>query len=514
MKRLGGACLILTCLTGGVGWIFYEPYEPTRLYEPIPAYASFISVHEEASDRWQDWAQNPLAQSLLASAGLRPQDLEAARQDDRLQFLFSTLAGQRTVLAYLPSMGESGLPGWAFSSWLGGRSGWLRWMLRLYPQESLISVGSSRGVDLWMVDDGGDQAERLYFSISRGMMVGCYAGDPGALRTLLNLMDFGNPHWEELSVKLQPDRVCASGYIPDRGWVDAPNPHWGGGVQFALEEVDADTLKGRVCTDIDLSDLPIVSNEAVRRALDTFALPDAIIWGVTGLGSLQPWLKQRYAVDDAVFGLPSSTPVYVGIQSGDFSGRYIGMKVPSMVVALRVAAEGEAYRMVNRVLDAMNREQQLGLVPRVVVNQGYALTVVDATVRSPYSSLPDQDKVAFLYRDGWLIFGSHNRALTQLAAWMDSGTTGGKGVFDDSAEPAQAHLWTDVDALRTTLPPILQMMKFKLLLDRGPDSKARRQTLSEIESWLVSFSPFEEGRISLYSAPSETIIDIYAGSHN
>ena len=187
------------------------------------------------------------------------------------------------------------------------------------------------------------------------------------------------------------------------------------------------------------------------------------------------------------------------------------MKVPSFLFAIPIDQEGEAYRFVNRILDEVNREKQLGLLTRVSVQNGYAVTLIDASIRSPYSLLADKNKVACLHRDGWLLFASHAKALSEIAAWIDSGVGDARSEFAASTIPGQSHMWLDVDTIRSTLPPLLQMYKFKLLLDRGSESKTRRELLSNISSWLTAFEPFEEGRISLYSSSDKTIIDFHIG---
>ena len=75
MKKVISICLILGVLIGGIRWILYEPEDALRLFEPIPAYASFISLHDDFAGRWKEWTRNPVAQSLLNSTGLHSQDL-------------------------------------------------------------------------------------------------------------------------------------------------------------------------------------------------------------------------------------------------------------------------------------------------------------------------------------------------------------------------------------------------------------------------------------------------------
>jgi hypothetical protein len=509
MKKLTATFLIFCVVAGGLRWILYEPYDAPRLFKPIPAYASFVSLHEDFAGRWKEWTRNPVAQSLLNSTGLRSQDLASAQKSPELQAMLSTLAGKRTLLAYIPSLGQSGRPGWAFTSHLGGRGVWLRWLLKLYPRESLLHLGHARGVDIWMVDDGSSDPERLYFSITRGMMVGCYAGDPTAQRRLLDLLDYGNPHWEELANKMDPEQVCSSGTAPDRGWLEVPFQEQTEGLRFSLERVDARTLKGQICGSVRIPLQATVDRAAVEEAIEQFSFPDSLIWGVTTPDSIPLLLRQFASLQKETVDLPNSVPVFLGLQGGAFSGRFLGMKVPSLLAAIPLISQAEGDRLVNGVLDEINRERKAGLVPRVSVQNGYALTLIDASVRSPYSLLSDKDKVACLYRNGWLMVATHAGALSQIAAWMDSGSTRNGPTFQTADLPALAHLWMDMESLRTTVPPILQMYKFKLLLDRGAESRLMRERLAEVEAWLESFEPFDQGRISLYSSPAETIMGLH-----
>ncbi len=185
------------------------------------------------------------------------------------------------------------------------------------------------------------------------------------------------------------------------------------------------------------------------------------------------------------------------------------MKVPSLLVALPVSSETEGERLLNALLDEINREEKAGLVPRVSVENGYALTLVDASVNSPYQVLSDKHKAACFYRKGWMIISSHARALSHMLDWLDTGSPQKPSMFPTADPDAQGHLWFNMDTLQSTAKPLLQMYKFKLLLDSGAGSKKIREQLGKAEDWLESFQTFDRGRISLYSAPGETMMDFH-----
>lgn len=502
-------CILLGFAGGGV-WLFYEPFRPDDVFRPIPAHTGYLSVHESVSSRWDDWLANPLTQSLLTTANVDPDELRRLHDDPGTQFLMQTLASRKVVVAYLPVAGVLGEPAWVFSSWLGGRAAILRWMLHLAPPIAATRIENLRGVDVWMLERAAPDGPAIYFALHGGMLIGAAGADPGVIAGLLDRMDFGNPGLSVLQSRSGWGQACGREDAPDRGWVDPMVSTLPDGFRFSLTRVNGSSLEGTLCAKGAFASQEHLSLDDAREASRMSGLPESFARLISTAPVLLDQLGDWLMLDDLPVPEGEARPVWLGVQGDSFSGRFLGIRIPSLLGGIRLADETEAHVWVGQLMDALNAAKQWGLVPRVEVMNGYAVTMFDSTIRSPYSLLPSRDKPGYMVMDGWLIFASHSRALVEFAARRDAVLPQELAFLPE--QETLGHVWVDLTRLDQAAAPILQMLRFRMLLDRGADSQVRREQFNELEAWLKSIRSFQEGRISLHSEKGQSIMNFKLGA--
>lgn len=506
LKRLVEWGLLVALVIGSVVWTGFIPTHKDLLVKPMPSYASAISRHEDPLARWTAARSNAFLRGLFSAYGM---DLDSTGTDgETLQgsLFLRLLADQTITLAALPPTRTVGAPGWAFTTWVGGRAVWLRWLLSVTPQSDIEQVGSMHGCDIWMVPVENPEGVPVYFTLCKGMLMGTLDASPEVLQAMIHRTFIHAADWDGLQQELSAGNLCFPGESEDRVWIRSGAPVLPSAVRASVEEISPTRLKGRLCMDQGLSGLGVLDPGEAEEVFQRFSWPNRLAWLVLRGGVLRAWVEDQLSLELAtVSQVMDDKPAWISFQEGVLGATLLGMDVPSIAAGLPVE-EAEAHRFMRSVLDALNANRKRALVPRVVSLGGYAVTIIEPSVPTPYGLLPDAEKVGYLVKDGWMVAASQAGVLQEAAAWMDAGHPA--QTLDEPLPTASGHLGLDMKAIQRTVPSLIRLWKFKLLLDRSAEADRRREHLTAAEQWLQLLSPVQAARFSLYSMPESSMVEI------
>ena len=523
-------------------WTLYVPYRPDRLYDAIPANATFVSVHQNLAGRWPAFVQNPLVRSVAVSAGVESKALDQFATDPVSRKWLERLASRDVVVAYVPSIGYSGRPAWVMASWIGGYSQRLRWLFSWGSVPDVRRVNSDGTRSIWLVHGTLFRGTtQLSLALREGILLAAVSDDATAVRYLIEASD-RSPLVPSARSSHQLDQVRAlwpAEMTTDRGWVNlgglrARGPEllayaWalkpGGGMQAVLRAayelppapdvpVAAAGSPGRLAGDLSQA-VVLLPWSHVRAFLPP---PEASFW--------------VEAVDELVKGAAADRGpghVLVGVVGGEYSGRIRsllggatlglikGLKVPGLVAAVPVADAEQARQAMLSALDKLNAKYQLGLIPRPVAdfNAG-AITAIEGTRGGFYGRFEPDEQIAYTVTNGWLLLASNAGSLKHLlakAADKDAAGTAPGGAWKDvGAVPgANAYGWVDLTAFSGTLRESIAAVSLALLVKSGPETKVLRQNLAEVRAWVETVQPMKHGALWLTSNGAVTDVRIDLG---
>lgn len=394
-----------------VGWLCYVPYLPDRVLAPIPAQASWVSLHRDPAERWDQVASNPVVANLLRGAGMDtplPEELSAR--------LFR-LAGREVAVAYLPHLPPDGGSGWVVVSWIGARSHWLRWGLTLRPPDELEPRVWNASRPYWTVRHRGATGQRPQFSfaLEEGLLIGCFSARPESMAMLLACFDgtagswlsLGDAHTAPLLRSASPDRAMFRSSTGPMNRLEIQNLSetrislrmvWAGvpAGLAAAAGAEPDAMAARW-----FGDLP--AGVAAVSAPALYAWAGAA--GGAGLAEAASSL-----LSDPGMG----TSVVAALFGGEFSGRLHGLRVPSATASIVIGDEVAAQRAAAVMLIRAGEALGIPLVPEPVPIDGVRVFGVGAPGHPGYGDLPPEERAAYAVVDGCLLVSSHLEPLMRL----------------------------------------------------------------------------------------------------
>ncbi len=514
IKRILFWLLLVVFVAACVVWFLHVPYQPERLYRLLPENTVFLSHHRQLAERWDDFVENPLAQTLLEGAGLDTDDLFDWTGDPEIRPWLDKFLARDVMIAYVPMMGPTREPAWVIAGWIGGESVRLRWLLQRGVFREFQVEPRQGGGAYWRLETQEEEiADNLSISVVEGMLVGVFSADPHAIRHVLDVYDGLAPGY----LHLYPDQAFA---LPDQTQRDALDQGWFKGYdldrfriryRFALDQVDADGIEGTVSMPAE-GDWPAFHVSDVEPAarllggipfLTLAAQPDA----------LYTFLQGRMAplADQLVQGFYETAPegIVLGtVQGGDHAGSLFGISIPSLLLAWPAADEEEAIAGLRRLMDQLNSRWQWGLVAALRPGTHVPIYIVESTANTAYARFRERERIAFTWIDGWLVLASHSRPLIRLVERLDRPESlievsdGGwlPGVQEGGVA---AHGYWNIRGGAQTLRMAIAAYSMRLLFEDRAGSRQTRQQLAAAREWLDLLESLGEFRVWLDQADGE-----------
>jgi hypothetical protein len=501
--------LLAAFAVGCVWWTFHVPYRPERLARAIPLQATVLTAHHDLAARWGTITHHPLVLSVAQSLGVDPRGWEALSRDATFRRILKSVASDDLALAYVPSLGASGEPAWVFSAWLGGGSQRLRWYLKSVRSPELRRAASRQGWMIWVWTPRGMKGgERITFTITEGMLVGCIAAGTSGIDELVACVD-GNAgsvaDRRELAIPPASPR-------PDRGWVRMSG--WGGReaapLTFALDLLPGGGVAGSVLSPVAPAVTGAVSGvQAVEDAAALVGdLPTA--YAIVDRSLARVWLEGSLTnlLGREVLGLlrddTAGGTVSVSLLGGPHSGRFMAVRVPTLVAGVTVADPPGVVAGMGAVFDRLNAKSRWGLVPQLVQVGTQRVWAVEGTGRGAYSRLDAGERLAYLARGRSLVVGSNLDALTKLLREQDARGAPAQsrlaqGLLRMREGTSLAYLWFDLREGGKVVRLALTAWSLKLLVEDASSSREVRERMQVTKAWLDALAPL--GELQLWVRP-------------
>ncbi len=497
----------LICVALAIWWVLYVPYAPKRLYAAIPAHAAFVSEHRDLVSRWDAVSKSPLTLSLCASMGLPPSDLDVLTKDPEARAWFRKLASKDVVLAYVPILGNRGEPAWVITSWLGGGSQRLRWLLSWKGLPGYTRCSPYHGRIYWIVENAQIEAGfRFTVTFVEGMLIGCLSRDPDTMRDVLDTYDGLIPSMTGNALFPMTGPWCTGVDAPDRGWVNTtgfdPRPQYQPSIiTYEFTDMTATSVAGQACTAAPIQLAEPVTSHVDPKGLDRLLgdIPFAV--GVAKASAALPLIEKRDSpawvrIFGELIREQRSELVTVAAVGGDFGGRLKGIKIPAVLCAVPVKNETNTVAWMSQALDRLNARYRWGLVAHEVPAPGARVFALEGTASSFFSSLTLEEKPAFAVCDGWLLMSSSLGSLSKIVErYYRAEPKDGRWAADLDEVDAPAYAWMDLANGGKALRLAITTYSLKLLFEDAQGSQKTRQQLNEAKAWIDSLVPLQAARL-------------------
>ncbi|MBN1676413.1 MAG: hypothetical protein JXR37_35540 [Kiritimatiellae bacterium] len=505
------ALLLALLIAGTVWWTLSVPHEPGRLYDAIPANAVLVSEHRNLGGRAPALVENTLVQALLTAGGVDVREAQKTLRDKAVQAWLRRLLAHESVVAYVPALGFSGQPAWVFASWIGGWSQRLRWQLALDLLPDLQPFRCRDGRFVWhLATTGTNRANAtLSFAIEEGILLGCLSENPTAARFLVDVAERrASVPSARAAGTLAASRLHDRTGPPDRGWLNfgpgpgAPHLCLPPFLDVELERLAQNAVYVNAYADCGLPPAPHMGQQPSLAELDRILgdTPEAIClfppaYIDTFCPRLVSWPAGR--ILEEVLRTPDGeqaaacafVALFGGPHTGSFHLHVIPLKVPTLMAGVNTASRKDGLSRALRLLDRLNADWRLGLVPKTVsVGDRYLAAVVESTANNVYADCPIEDRAGYAVSDNWLIVSSNAKALLAILARTN-------GEEQDRVEPsawrrrlcehgAAAYGWVDIPRAGETVARALDIYALVLSLQDATSSKQVRQDVQRAKDWI------------------------------
>ena len=533
-----------------LGWMAYEPYDPDRAFETIPATATLVSVHRGLAAEWPALVRNPAITNLLGAAGVKPDDVAKLATDPETLSWIRQLTAHETVFAYVPLLGYQNRSGWVFASRIGGgESLKLRLQLIFARSSDFLPFRVEGGRTVYLTSAKFSQpGQRLSLALVDGYLVGCVSLYPLGARALLETGD--RYPWKpslKTSGQLARARALLPGELPAHwGWLILPGVGVSDG---AVPDMLAYTLDLAGDRHIALhavasSALPgaAESLSAARLAPATRLLgdsPDLIavlpLASVSSLllGSDAPLWTEPVRSLLATTNVHSGTLAVVALLNPAHSSRIRGplgatlgaltkgIKVPTLVLGFQTASGEETDARLDAALNQLNARYGSSLTRSPALGDDGAVTVIQEMKSGFYSQFEPEERIACTLSDGWLFICSNATILKKrLAARAPTDTPAAAApdwALAAVRPPSAAAAWLNLKAAGKSIRDAAAAATLVAIATEGqktdPNSQSDwRSTITlcrQAGEWLQTF---EQGTIAAATSNGTTSIDLVLGS--
>lgn len=490
----------------GAWWTLHVPYAPDRLYAAVPRDVVFLTEHRDLARRWEDFSGNPVTRSLLISLGLQSADLADLGRDPESRAWLDQLVPRQVVLGFVPRLGRRGEPAWVMASWLGGGSQRLRWKLSWQRGRDFVRCTSHHGRVFWKVRTASaDPDMKLTVALVEGLLLACLSRHEDAMNDVLDTCDGFFPSLADRGDFPGPATSGQSAAALDRGWVDARA--WVRGSDspavyaYEFSELTASSLVGQVRGPaLSVADTGSQAAAAETEGLEPLLGDLPLAAAVFDRASVIPLLASKSspgwvrAAADVIRGEEADSVVAV-VLGGDYSGRFKGIKVPSLLVGLRVRDEARSLARMQQAMDRLNAKYRWGLIPREVPAGERTLRAVESTGDGTLASLPLAEKPAYAVFGDWMLFASNLESLQKLADRFAVPVEGAgikpRWLEGLESDPARGYVWVDLVRGGKTLKLAMVTYSLKLMVRNEQGTARARRRMDEAKTWIDSLAPMD-----------------------
>ncbi|MEI6789193.1 MAG: hypothetical protein WCL49_12015 [bacterium] len=511
--------LFIAFLAIGIGWLFYVPYRPDRVFSAIPANASVVSVHRNLASEWDNLLNNPMVLRAAQAAGVPDKDLSDFRNNPVTKEWVTRLVSDQSALAYVPSLGSQQKPALVCASWIGVQSRILRWQMAWLKSRDLIPVKVNEGqLTLWLSRTKfGNTNLRLSLALTEGMVLACISEDPAGVRVLLEAAETYPGRMTVATVK-KPDLARAQLKRTPRnwGWIDTHQNL----VTYELT-VDPEHITLYFNGHIPLPPAPPLGEASGLKTVTelTGATSDLITllplsWAHSLIGSESNllWLNTLRPLFDTQ-DAPTNALAFVALLDQQHNGRLRGpmgstlrafmkgVKTPTLLLGIQVGGGDAADTRVQHAIALLNSQYNLSLVLRPIsMENGTVLTLIEESRKNFYGSFEPDECVAYTVLGDWLILSSNASVLKTLVPPAHQGNP----AWGSLSRPGPSALgWINLESIAPTVKNAAGVMKLATLFSSSEQSVIIRDTLNQAGIWADVLRVLDQAKFTINARDSE-----------
>lgn len=443
-----------------VFFIFWTPFDYARLARPIPAGAVAIGSFHQPDVKLENLATNVFFKNLLDD---HDSPFAGFSKGNRL---IARLACSRTILAYVPGLGQTSSPALVAASWLGGWAVAYRWALWLKPPQDIMALGEHHGRRIWAYQKPlliSGAPFFLSFAFEEGILIGCVSRDRSGIAALLKIYDGGSdslvraPEGRFLEKSLEIDQVWLRRDLPESRQKKDYFVTWSGKTFSNDRTAVSINIKPAIISGEHLGAnkrLAEISKVLPASPAVVAAFPSGQITEGFKLWLPELWAKKinalfmsqnfRDAAGPEAQALPIMTDSEKGraaasrprrsdlfvfaALTGDYGGGYgrapFRIAVPTVLAAVSGVQTNPAKAAAINLLNFINWKyrQRLNLNAAALSAGQYPIFSIESTAGGFWDSLPTEDRPAFAFYRDWLLVASNASALKKLLLHFQSGT--------------------------------------------------------------------------------------------
>lgn len=470
-------------------WIAFFPYRTERVYAAIPPGAAFVTRHENLAERWPELSGHPVVRHAVKVFGGDRELLDSLGSPNTVE-LVRKMASRTTVFGYVPGRRSGEGDFIVGATWIGAYGQFLQWGFLGKSLSDFERVELDGGTSLWSLKGGVNDGElSLTFCVFEGVLVACLSDNPLAAAGLRHRLKLGTAPVGVLQASVES---------PDMAWFMDPGIH--------------ERLSGKSLATLNISAIREDSIEITALGKSDWH-PAGNCHGedVVGLGSLFPESPDLFAafrmsevrglvdagdeessarksLSPLLSSVPDAAPGFIWMSGGEYSGRLLKLKVPTIIVGTRLRADINAEELVAETLDKLNAEYDWGLIPRRLQESELPIFVIEGTRAGGVTIVGEHEKPAVASWNGWLLLSSNVGTLVSLLnehSTLHMGTRRNRGSFwlnDITSRDAAGYGRMETSSSVTTLKNAKAVYDLALILGDADDRE--NSVLDTAGEWL------------------------------
>jgi hypothetical protein len=208
--------------------------------------------------------------------------------------------------------------------------------------------------------------------------------------------------------------------------------------------------------------------------------------------------------------LDSEGMVAAGLLRETYSGRLLGIKTPSLVIAVKTASELDLAAELPPILDRWNAQLGLSLLARERGGEG--IFIIDEARNGIYSSMKASEKPALWQSGSWLFIASNLAAAREVSRAMERLAEPPQREWWDAAgaAPQAVHAWFDFEAAGSAVRKLTALHAI-VQIAQGQRSGPAVVLMERTGRAVSALEPFGEGSLQLQVGRSAWTVDARVG---
>lgn len=497
--------LITAAVLIAAWWLFCFSCNPEYVASSIPARAQFLSVHDGLGTRWKDVCDSMFVDVLSRTTGQKKEML-AERT-----WLARCFLNQRTLVAFVPGYSGQGGGSWVLSTWGGGYNQVLRMFLSIRGR----SLGLSRHTmtDRTPYWSGRFRGGEFSLAVRGGLLMAASGRNSGILEEMVVLSDTWTRKAEPKPVRIM--RILRRDFpsSKDAAWASTGNTAAeDAGVRIGVGGSAGDgvcrvLLKSGVMLPAEMGDAVDIAAGSVGDTLDAVFVSR---WSnVRGLLQAQAAQLENSAVMEFLNRSVDGSSVFLlGIMNRDFSGKIYNLKIPVFLMAVQAKPGADVTEGVLGLMDRLNAESGLGIIPIKVPTEGEPVIVAGGSKMNLFGSVKERPAVAV--KNGWIFLCSDMQSLLGVMDRQGGSSEVETARWASSTSASDLHravVYIDFESSEQAIRNAIAVYTLYLIAE-GEATESKRAVLDSVRALIESMASSGEVTALMDAGAGDIMVDI------